>query len=186
MIFECELVLIENFSDYSAVEAILFEFEMHVDHGVCNGDIIRHNNMSYSIVGRIHDDSGIEKYALEKKRFRDSIEFYKNLYALKCRFGLRKFCANKREPKRFYTIYRLFRRIVKEEKESNCTFQLSESRYKQLKAFSSVFGVEFDEHIGDTLDLMELMHDLDSQLAGDVVVSDDFEKYEELYNSFIS
>lgn len=177
MIFECELLLVEN----SEVEAILFEFETHITNGVCNGDILRYCNMSLNVVGRIHDDSGLEKYSLEKKRFNDAIEFYKSLDALKCRFGLRNFYANHREPKRFYTIYRLFRRLVKEDKESDCIIQLSEDRFKQLSAFFKIFNIVFEEHVGESIDLMEIMHDLDSQLADDVVISDDFEKYEELY-----
>ena len=78
MIFECELLLVEN----SEVEAILFEFETHITNGVRNGDILRYCNMSLNVVGRIHDDSGLEKYSLEKKRFNDAIEFYKSLDAL--------------------------------------------------------------------------------------------------------
>jgi hypothetical protein len=180
-IVECDLVLVE---DNTVVSQICFNIEVnYIDiHG---GDILRYGNISLLIMGRIHGkDYNKITYATQKKVFTDDVQFYKCLDTIKCEHVISNFYASNRLPKRFYILYRLFKRLIGRENDVIGLTVIEGDIKKQLMAFNKLFGVVFYET--DSVDLVDYMYDLDQAVDIELEISDDFEEYDSAFRECLS
>jgi len=180
-LIECDLVLVED----NAVASQIC-FNINVDFpDIKGGDILRYGEVSLIVVGRIHGRGYDEKtYATQKKVFSDDVQFYKCLDAIKCEHEISSFYASNKLPKRFYLLYRLFKRLVGRDDEVIGLITVEGDIKKQLMAFNKLLDVEFYDT--DRVDLMDYMYDLDQAVDVEMEVSDDFGEYESIFNQYLS